>query len=126
MGSSNKARNNDLCHICGKPGHLIKDCPLAKLDQDKQNPKKVAKKTRFQTSNSIENCCDNIVKKTLAEWGDFSSESEREPDAENSSMIVVEIEATKYDSLFALMAQFDDDEEDEDDEVNFRVLQGNL
>ncbi|XP_070017846.1 uncharacterized protein [Nicotiana sylvestris] len=52
----------------------------------------------------------------LATWGDSSSESEREPDAENSSMMAVETEATKYDSLFALMDQFDDDEEDEDDE----------
>ncbi|XP_070015656.1 uncharacterized protein [Nicotiana sylvestris] len=45
-----------------------------------------------------------------------SSESEREPDVENNTMIVVETEATKYDSLFALMAQSDNDEEDEDDE----------
>ncbi|XP_070004926.1 WEB family protein At5g16730, chloroplastic-like [Nicotiana sylvestris] len=55
--------------------------------------------------------------KALAAWGDSSSESERESNAENSSMMAVETEATKYDSLFALMAQSDDDdEEDEDDE----------
>ncbi|XP_070019386.1 uncharacterized protein [Nicotiana sylvestris] len=48
---------------------------------------------------------DNIVKQDLAAWGDSSRESERELDAENSSMMAVEIEATKYDSLFALMDQ---------------------
>ncbi|XP_019260471.1 PREDICTED: protein Hook homolog 3-like [Nicotiana attenuata] len=52
----------------------------------------------------------------LAAWGFSSSESEREPEAENSSMMALETEATKYDSLFALMAQSDDDEEDENDE----------
>ncbi|XP_070009505.1 uncharacterized protein [Nicotiana sylvestris] len=35
-------------------------------------------------------------------------------------------EATKYDSLFALMAQSDDDEDDEDAEVNFKDVQRNL
>ncbi|XP_070013281.1 uncharacterized protein [Nicotiana sylvestris] len=41
--------------------------------------------------------------------------------------MAVETKATKYDSLFALMAQSDDDnEEDEDDEVNFRDVQRNL
>nr|XP_016471355.1 PREDICTED: uncharacterized protein LOC107793499 [Nicotiana tabacum] len=29
-GSTSKARNNDICHRCRKPGHFIKDCPLAK------------------------------------------------------------------------------------------------
>ncbi|XP_019265609.1 PREDICTED: probable protein phosphatase DDB_G0282105 [Nicotiana attenuata] len=40
--------------------------------------------------------------------------------------MAVETEATKYDSLFALMAQSDDDEEDENDEVNSRDVQRNL
>ncbi|XP_070020513.1 structural maintenance of chromosomes protein 3-like [Nicotiana sylvestris] len=87
--SSSKARNNDLCHRCGKPAN-------------------------------------NIVKQALSAWGDYSSELEREPDAENSSMMVVKIGATKYDSLFALMAQSDKDKEDKDDEVNFRDVQRNL
>ncbi|XP_070014925.1 uncharacterized protein [Nicotiana sylvestris] len=68
---------------------------------------------------------DNIVKQDLAAWGDFSSESKRESDAEKSSMMAMETEAAKYDSLFALMAQSNDDE-DEDDEVNFRDFQINL
>ncbi|XP_070022985.1 uncharacterized protein [Nicotiana sylvestris] len=63
----------------------------------------------------------------LAAWGDSSSEFERKSDAENSSMMAMEIEATKYDLLFVLMAQSDDgDEEDEDNEVNFRDVQRNL
>ncbi|XP_019232798.1 PREDICTED: uncharacterized protein LOC109213456 [Nicotiana attenuata] len=37
-GSSSKTRNNDLCHGCGKPGHFVKDCPLAKHEQYKHNP----------------------------------------------------------------------------------------
>ncbi|XP_070030112.1 MAR-binding filament-like protein 1 [Nicotiana sylvestris] len=41
--------------------------------------------------------------------------------------MAVETEAMKYDSLFVLMAQSDDDyEEDEDDEVNFRDVQRNM
>ncbi|XP_070017483.1 uncharacterized protein [Nicotiana sylvestris] len=40
--------------------------------------------------------------------------------------MAVETKAMKYDSLFALMAQSDDDEEDEDNEVNFRDVQRNL
>ncbi|XP_070010888.1 uncharacterized protein [Nicotiana sylvestris] len=97
-GSSSKARNNDLCHRYGNPEHFIKDCPLLKQEQYKQNHDKAA----------------------LTAWGDSSSESE------NNSMMAVETEATKYESLFALMAQSDDDEEDENDEVNFRDVQRNL
>ncbi|XP_070019673.1 uncharacterized protein [Nicotiana sylvestris] len=40
--------------------------------------------------------------------------------------MAVETEAMKYDSLFVLMAQSDNDEEDENDEVNFRDVQRNL
>lgn len=63
------------------------------------------------------------MKQALAAWGDSSSELEREPDAKNNSMMEVETEATKYDSLFALMAESDDDE---NDEVNFRDVQKKL
>ncbi|XP_070022282.1 uncharacterized protein [Nicotiana sylvestris] len=129
-GNSSKTRNNDLCHRCGKSGHFIKDCPLAKQEQYKQNPNKAGKRNlvpdkRFNRKNDA----DNIVKQSLAAWGDSSSESERESNAKNSSMMALKIEATKYDSLFALMAQSNDDdeeEEDEDDEVNFRDIQRNL
>ncbi|XP_070025885.1 kinetochore protein SLK19-like [Nicotiana sylvestris] len=80
----------------------------------------------LQTLTMDELIADNIIKHALDALGDSSSESEREPNAENSSMMAVETEATKYDSLFTLMAQSDDDEEDEDDEVNFRYVQRNI
>ncbi|XP_070022330.1 uncharacterized protein [Nicotiana sylvestris] len=93
-------------------------------EQYKQNPDKAAKRNlvpdkRFNRKSAT----NNIVKQALAAWGDSSSESEREPNAENSSMMAVETEAMKYDSLFARMAQSDDDEEDEDDEeaLNERI-----
>ncbi|XP_070052227.1 uncharacterized protein [Nicotiana tomentosiformis] len=54
------------------------------------------------------------------------SESEEENDHGDSSMMEVESEATEYDSIFALMAQFDDDEDDDNDEVNFLDVQRNL
>ncbi|XP_070016967.1 uncharacterized protein [Nicotiana sylvestris] len=127
-GSSSKTRNNDLCHGCGKSGHFIKDCSFAKQEQYKQNPDKAGERNLVPEKRfNRKSVADNIVKQALAAWGDSSSESERESDVENSSMIVLETEATKYDSLFALMAQsYDDDEEDEDDEVNFRDVQRNL
>ncbi|XP_070004319.1 uncharacterized protein [Nicotiana sylvestris] len=112
-GSSSKARNNDLYHMCGKPGHFIKDCQLLKHEEYKQNPDKAAKRNPVLDKRySRKSATNNIVKQALSVWGDSSNESEREPDAENSFMMVVETEATKYDSLFALMAQSDDEEED--------------
>ncbi|XP_070007520.1 intracellular protein transport protein USO1-like [Nicotiana sylvestris] len=43
-GSSSKERNNDLFHRHRKSGHFIKDCPLMKQEQYKQNPDKAAKR----------------------------------------------------------------------------------
>ncbi|XP_070009507.1 uncharacterized protein [Nicotiana sylvestris] len=81
-GSSSKARNNDLCHKCEKPGHFIKDCPFLKQEQYKQNPDKATKRNpvldkRFNRKSAA----NNIIKQALAAWGDSSSESEREPNA---------------------------------------------
>ncbi|XP_075095347.1 uncharacterized protein LOC142173622 [Nicotiana tabacum] len=49
------------------------------------------------------NAADNVVKKALAAWGESSSESEKENDHGDSSMMAVESEATEYDSIFSLM-----------------------
>ncbi|XP_070028621.1 intracellular protein transport protein USO1-like [Nicotiana sylvestris] len=68
------------------------------------------------------NVANNIVKQALVTWGDSSSESEEETDAGGRSMMVVESEANEYDSIFALMAHSDNDE---DDEVNYRDVQRN-
>ncbi|XP_070005425.1 golgin IMH1-like [Nicotiana sylvestris] len=98
-----------------------------KKEQYKQNLDKAGKRNLVPDKRfNRKSAADNIVKQALISWGDSSSESERESDVENSSMMAVETEATKYNSLFALMAQSDDDEEYEDDEVNFRDVQRNL
>ncbi|XP_070017138.1 uncharacterized protein [Nicotiana sylvestris] len=98
-GSSSKVRNNDLCHRCGKTRHFIKNCPLAKQEQYKQNADKAAKRNLVPDKRfNRKSAADNIVKQALAAWGDSSSESEREPDEENSSMIAVETKATNLDN----------------------------
>ncbi|XP_070010931.1 uncharacterized protein [Nicotiana sylvestris] len=89
-GSSSKTRNNDLCHRCGKSGHFIKNCPLAKQKQYKQNPNKAGKRNLVPDKRfNRKSVADNIVKQALAALGDSSSESERESDSENSSMMAV-------------------------------------
>ncbi|XP_070004883.1 uncharacterized protein [Nicotiana sylvestris] len=126
-GNSSKPKNYDLCHKCRKPGHFIKDCPLIKQEHSKYNPDKEAKRNlvldkHFKRKRSA----DNVVKQALVAWGDSSGESEEETDVGDSSMMAVESEGNEYDSIFALMAQSDDDEEDDNDEVNFRDVQRNL
>ncbi|XP_070002710.1 uncharacterized protein [Nicotiana sylvestris] len=117
-GSTSKPRNYDLYHKCGNPGHFIKDYPLLKYEHYKQNSDKAAKRNLVPNKRfSQKSAADNVVKQALAAWGDSSSESEGEPDAENRSMMAVEHEAKEYDSLFALIAQSDDDEEDDNDEL---------
>ncbi|XP_070017257.1 uncharacterized protein [Nicotiana sylvestris] len=94
-----------------------------KEDSERREPKKEKNLAlKAESSDSSDEDSDMAYltkifqKMALAAWGDSSSESEREPDAENSNMMVVETKPMKYDSLFAVMAQSDDDEEDEDDE----------
>ncbi|XP_070003059.1 uncharacterized protein [Nicotiana sylvestris] len=72
------------------------------------------------------NDADNVVKQALAARGDSSIESEEENDHGGSLMMVVENETTEYDSIFALVAQSNDDEDVDDDEVNFLDVQRNL
>ncbi|XP_070013093.1 uncharacterized protein [Nicotiana sylvestris] len=96
--SSRNFKGNDCCHKCRKSGHFIKDFPLYKQVHYKTNTDKAAKRNQR----------------------DSSSESEGEDDQGDTSMIVVESEAAKYDSTFSLMAKSDEDEDDDDDddEVN--------
>ncbi|XP_070036328.1 uncharacterized protein [Nicotiana tomentosiformis] len=122
-GSSSKPKNYDLCHKCGKPGHFIKECPLLKQDQHKNNFDKATKRNPVPDKCfKRKNVADNVVKQALAVWGDSSSESEEENDHGDSSIMAVESEETKYDSIFALMAQSDDDENDDDDEETIENL----
>ncbi|XP_070005281.1 MAR-binding filament-like protein 1 [Nicotiana sylvestris] len=121
-----KAERSDSSDEDSDMAYLTKR--FQKMEQYKQNPDKAGKRNLVPEKRfNRKGVADNIVKHALAAWGDSSSESERESDVENSSMMAVKTEATKYDSLFALMAQLDDDDdEDEDDEVNFRDVQRNL
>ncbi|XP_070049914.1 uncharacterized protein [Nicotiana tomentosiformis] len=126
-GISSKPKNYDLYHKCGQPGHFIKDCHLLKQEHFKHNSDKAAKRNpvpdkRFKRKSAA----DNVVKQALAAWGDSSSESEEENTVGDSSMLAVESEATEYDSIFALIAQSDDNEDDDNDDVNFRDVQRNL
>nr|XP_016502376.1 PREDICTED: peroxidase 3-like [Nicotiana tabacum] len=73
-GSSDSSRRNNT-------GHFIKECPLLKQDQYKNNFDKAAKRNsvpdkRFKKKNDT----DNVVKQALTAWGDSSSESEEEND----------------------------------------------
>nr|XP_009789275.1 PREDICTED: uncharacterized protein LOC104236927 [Nicotiana sylvestris] len=56
---------------------------------------------------ALQTAHEGTTQEALAAWGDSSSEFERESNAENNSMMAVETDAMKYDSLFALMAQSD-------------------
>ncbi|XP_070055018.1 uncharacterized protein [Nicotiana tomentosiformis] len=114
-GSSSKPKHSDLCHKSGKKGYFIKECPLLNQDQYKNNFDKAAKRNpvpdkRFKRKN----VADNVIKQALVTWGDSSSEYEKENDHGDSSTMAVESEATKYNSIFALMAQSDNDEDDDD------------
>ncbi|XP_070015382.1 uncharacterized protein [Nicotiana sylvestris] len=100
-----------------------------KKNSERREPKKEKNLVlKAESSDSSDEHSDMAyLTKKFQKMGDSSIEFERESNAENSSMMVVETEATKYDSLFARMAQSDDDdEEDKDDEVNFRDVQRNL
>ncbi|XP_070029856.1 uncharacterized protein [Nicotiana sylvestris] len=125
-GNCSKPKNYDLYHKCGKSGHFIKDCPLLKQEHSKHNPKKAAKRNPIPDKHfKRKRSADNVVKQALVAWGDSSNESKDEIDASDSSMMAVESEENEYDSIFALMSQYDD-EYDDNSEVNFRDIQRNL
>ncbi|XP_070037073.1 uncharacterized protein [Nicotiana tomentosiformis] len=67
-----------------------------------------------------------MVKQALAAWRDSYSESESEDDQGDTSVMAIENESSEYDSIFALMAKSDNDEDKEEDEVNFFNIQRNL
>ncbi|XP_070007642.1 structural maintenance of chromosomes protein 3-like [Nicotiana sylvestris] len=120
-----KDENNDLSEEESDMSYLTKR--FQKMEHYKHNSDKAAKRNPVLDKRfSQKSVADNVVKQSLAAWGDSSGKSEGGPDAGNSSMMVVENEAKEYDSLFALMDQSDDDEDDDNDEVNFRDVQRNL
>ncbi|XP_070050783.1 uncharacterized protein [Nicotiana tomentosiformis] len=123
MGSSSKLRGYDLCHKCGKPGHFIKNFLLLKQDQYKHNTNKATKRNpvpdkKFKRKDAAE----NVMKQAFAAWGDSFSKYGEDDEQADTSMMAVESEAAKYDSIFALMEKSDDVE----DEINFLDVQRNL
>lgn len=56
-------------------------------------------------------------------WGDSFSESDNSEKQEDASMIVVKDDVQIYDSLFALLAKSD---EDEDEKVTLLDIKGNI
>ncbi|XP_070025962.1 uncharacterized protein [Nicotiana sylvestris] len=120
-----KAENNDSSEEDSDMDYLTKR--FQKMEHYKQNSNKAPKRNPVHDKRfSQKSAADNVVKQALAAWGDSSSESEGELDVEKSYMMAVEHEVKEYDSLFALMAQSDDDEEDDNDEVSFRDVKRNL
>ncbi|XP_070005851.1 GRIP domain-containing protein RUD3-like [Nicotiana sylvestris] len=71
---------------------LIGNLKTYEMKRKKDSERKEPKKERTWYSKL------KAVTQALVAWGDSSSESEREPDAENNSMIAVETEATNLDN----------------------------
>jgi len=72
------ASASDLCHKCGKAGHFIRDCPMLKAEnKEYQRPGSEKDKRRdlVPEKNARKAAADYVVKKALAAWGDFSTES---------------------------------------------------
>ncbi|XP_019238062.1 PREDICTED: uncharacterized protein LOC109218173 [Nicotiana attenuata] len=117
-----KAANKDSSSDESDIEHFVKDCPLQ--DHHKTNTDKAAKRNpvpdrKFKRRDAT----DNMVKQALADWGDSSNESEGEDDQGDVSMMVVDNE---YESIFALMAKSDDDEDKEEDAKKLMSLENVL
>ncbi|XP_070031606.1 uncharacterized protein [Nicotiana tomentosiformis] len=113
--------------MCGKLGDFIKDCPLLKKDQYKHNIENPIKRNLFPNKRfKRKEAANNVVKQALAAWGDSSSESREDYAQGDTSKMAVESERADYNSIFALMANSDDDEDNDEDEVNFLDVQRNL
>ncbi|XP_070010492.1 uncharacterized protein [Nicotiana sylvestris] len=107
-----RPRNWDLCYNCGKFGHFMKDCPLLKQEFSKNHHEKIAETNSVPVKDfKRKRYVDKMMRQALAALRDLSSESEDEPDTGDSSMMAFEGEKTGYDSIFAFMAQSNDDED---------------
>ncbi|XP_075087564.1 uncharacterized protein LOC142169582 [Nicotiana tabacum] len=117
--NSSKPNNYDLYHKCGKTGYFIKECPLLKQDQYKNNFDKAAKRNPVPDKCfKRKNVADNVVKQALAAWGESSSESKEENDHGDSSMMAVESEATDLiNGKDALTVELGEAEQTRDDLV---------
>ncbi|XP_070020719.1 uncharacterized protein [Nicotiana sylvestris] len=90
-------------------------------DHYKTNTKKATKRNQVHDRKfKRRDVADNMVKQALVDWENSSSESEGE------NMMVADNGSSEYESIFALMAKSDDDEDNEEDEVSFLDVQRNL
>ncbi|XP_055816036.1 uncharacterized protein LOC129885688 [Solanum dulcamara] len=123
--SSRLANATDLYHKYGKPGHFIRDCPMHKVEY-KEYVRNRAEKRRdlIPDKKGRKAETDYVVKKAFAVWGNSSSDSEESTHLEDASMVAVKDDEEVFDSLFAFMAQLDDEEADDDDET--KVTLANL
>ncbi|XP_075087573.1 uncharacterized protein LOC142169589 [Nicotiana tabacum] len=79
---------------------------ITEKDQYKHNTDKINKRNpvpdrRFKRKDAT----DNVVKQALAAWGDSSSESGKDDEQGDTSMMAVESKTAQYNSIFALIAQ---------------------
>ncbi|KAH0661421.1 hypothetical protein KY284_026352 [Solanum tuberosum] len=104
--ASRTATANDLCHKCGKPGHFMRDCPSQKQETHDTRPRKrdlVPDHARMKAH------VDQLVRKAFVVWGDDSSKSEEDAESyEDVSMMAIENDENVFNSIFSLMAKFDD------------------
>ncbi|XP_070013229.1 intracellular protein transport protein USO1-like [Nicotiana sylvestris] len=122
LKAANKDSSSDESDMeCGKSGHFIKDYPLHKQDHYKTSTKKATKSNQVPDKKfKRRDVANNMLKQALVDWGNSSSESEGE------NMMVADNGSSEYESIFALMAKSDDDEDNEEDEVSFLDVQRNL
>nr|XP_009800913.1 PREDICTED: uncharacterized protein LOC104246732 [Nicotiana sylvestris] len=86
-GSSSKPKNYDLYHKCGKLGHFIKDCPLLKQDQYKNNFDKAAKRNLIPDKRlNRKNTTNNVVKQALASDDDDDDDDEGKSERKKPTM----------------------------------------
>ncbi|XP_009759032.1 uncharacterized protein [Nicotiana sylvestris] len=128
--NSSRTKGYDYCHKCEKPAHFIKDCPFHKQEYYKHNTDKTDKRNLVPDNSNRKfkrkDIANNVVKQALAAWRDSSSKSDGNDEQGDTSIMAIESEVAKYDSIFALMAKSDDDDDDDDDEINFLDIQKNL
>ncbi|XP_070007570.1 uncharacterized protein [Nicotiana sylvestris] len=99
-----------------------------KKDHERKEPKKKKNMVlKVENSDSSGDDADMAyLRQRFQKMGFSSSESEGDNEQGDTSMMFVESEAAEYNSIFALMEKYDNDEDDDDDGVNFLDVQRNL